>query len=219
MATGPVRMTPQKSPPPPRKPPTPKATKGALEVSLPAGGSLTLKDADEVQYWESTSQRYIQDYSLVKANDLVLLGAILSQGVAMYRAQKLLADPKASTNAVNLISKASEQIRELEKALGIDKKTREQGGQHTVADYLVRLKRAAHEKGIRISERTKSYEAFVMELRWKVRLLRNGDDEDRATHNLSAETIIAWAENELARLEHEEKRWAHEKGRVFVGQL
>ena len=188
-------------------------------VALPAGGTLVLQDHEEVVMWNDAMQRYMQDYSLVKANDLILLGAILSQALIMYRAQNELLDPKKAGPAQTRIQKAAEEIRNLEKALGIDKKTREQGGKHTVSDYVTTLKRAAHEKGIRIAERTKAYEAFMMELRWKLRLLRNGDVEDRRHHGLTKDTILAWAEGELARLEEEDKKWAREKGRVFVGRL
>lgn len=224
--------------PAPRKPPTtqangaparatkstgapapPPAGKGNLQVDLPAGGRLTLKNADEVTLWEESARRYITDYGISKTNDLVLLGAILSQNIAMYRAQLDLGDPKKANAAVTLIGKTSEQIRELEKALGIDKKTREQGGQHTVADYVTRLKRAGNAKGVRIAERVKAFEAFNMELRWKLRLLENGDDEDRAYHNLSPESICAWARNELAKLEEADKQWAMQKGKIFVGRL
>jgi len=193
--------------------------RGNLEVDLPAGGRLKLKSSDEVALWEESAKKYVQDYGISKTNDLVLLGAILSQNIAMYRAQLDLGDPKKANAAVTLIGKTSEQIRELEKALGIDKKTREAGGQHTVADYVTRLKRAANAKGVHIAERVKRYEAFNMELRWKLRLLRNGDDEDKAYHNLSPESICAWAENELAKLEEADKGWAIQKGKVFVGRL
>ena len=190
-----------------------------FRVDLPAGGSLHLNDADEVQLWNESAKRYIDDYGLVKANDLMLLGAILSQGIAMYRAQRELNDPKKAGSAQNTISKASEQIREIEKALGIDKKSREAGGQHTVGNYVQTLKRAAHEKGVHISKRVKAYESLANELRWRIRLLRNGDDEDRGYHGITEESIIKFAEDELAKLEAEDKRWAREKGRIFVGRL
>jgi hypothetical protein len=210
---------PAKPPRPTPKPPTPVATKGQFEVDLPAGGRLQLQNADEVQYWDSNAQHYIRDYGIVKANDLVILGALLTQGLSMFRGQQALADPKKASNAMSTITKAAEEITRLEKQLGIDKKTREAGGQHTVTDYVTQLKRAAHEKGVHIAERVKAYEAFAMELRWKIRLLRNGDDEDRAYHNISDKSIVEWAENELAKLEDADKKWAHEKGKVFVGRL
>lgn len=190
-----------------------------LQVDLPAGGRLTLQNAEEVAYWNDNAQRYIANYGLQKANDLVFLGAILGQGIAMFRAQMLLSDPKRSANAISQMSKASEEIVKLEKVLGIDKKTREQGGQHTTADYVTNLKRAAHMMGVRIAERTKAYEAFVQELTWRIRLLRNGDDEDRAYHNLSEASVVSWAETEIAKLTDSDKDWAHQKGKVFVGKL
>ena len=107
----------------------------------------------------------------------------------------------------------------MEKALGIDKKSREAGGQHTVGNYVEQLKAAAHAKGVHIATRVKKYEAFVMELRWKVRLLRNGDEEDKAYHGLTEESVIAWAEQQMAELEEHDKKFAHEKARVFVGKL
>jgi hypothetical protein len=58
-----------------------------------------------------------------------------------------------------------------------------------------------------------------MELRWKLRLLQNGDDEDRKYHNVSEKSICEWAARELAKLEEADKKWAKEKGKVFVGRL
>lgn len=190
-----------------------------FEVELPAGGRFKLNNADEVQLWEESAQAYVNDYGLSKANDLMLLGAILSQGVAMYRAQMDLADPKKASSAVKQIAAASEQIRELEKALGIDKKSREAGGQHTIADYVARIKLAAHAKGVRISERTLEFEKFVMELRWKLRVLHVGDAEDKREMGLSEESVIAWAWAEVTKLEEAEQRWADQKGKVFVGRV
>jgi hypothetical protein len=188
-------------------------------VDLPAGGRMPLRTADEMELWQRSARRYSEDYGLEKANDRVLLGAILSQQIAMYRAQMDLADEKKANQASQRIERAAEEIRKLEKALGIDKKTREAGGQHTVVDYVTRLKRAAHSKGVHISERVKAYEALAMEARWKIRVLRNADEEDRRHHGLTPETFITWLERELHKLEERDKGWAKEQGRIFVGRL
>lgn len=193
--------------------------RSALEVVLPAGGRLSLSSRDEVVMWEETSQRYIDDYGLKKANDLLQLGGILSQALMMYRAQKDLADPERAMVAQATIKLASDEIRKAEKALGVDKATREKGGQHTVADYVSKLKRAAHAKGIRISERVLAYEKVMMEAKWKIRVLRNGDKEDRAYHRITPESIIAWLEGELAAIEEADKKWAKQNGALFVGKL
>lgn len=169
--------------------------------------------------WRTSAKRYVEDYRLSKANDLVLVGAILTQQLTMYRAQLDLADHKKASTAQGIIIKAATEIRELEKALGIDKKTREAGGQHTVADYIARLKRAGHEKGVRLSEELKEMQAFCNEMRWQIRLLRNGDVEDKSYHSITPDSIIDRAEQLLAEIEEKDKKWAKNKHRIFVGQL
>lgn len=212
----------------------------ALEVDLPAGGSLALRTQDEVDLWDDLSEKYVKDYGLTKANDLALLGAILSQHLALFRAQqrangmvpevdqsnvptgRYIIDPKLKpqdiASAQSQITKASTEIREMEKTLGIDKKTREAGGVFNVSDYIAQLKRAAHMMGIHIQKRLKMYEGFNQDLSWRIRLLRNGDDEDRAHHGVSKDSIIDFCEKELARIEAEDKKYA-KKHMVFTGKL
>lgn len=211
-----------------------------FDVDLPAGGKLHLQSVDEVDLWEESAKRYVQDYQLTQQNDLLLLGAILSQQLAMYRAQQRMNGMKAELDAAGnptgrylreevkvsemsaaqtTITKASEEIRQLEKALGIDKKTREQGGAHTVASYVTTLKGAAREYGIRLSKRMQEYERVMMEARWKLRLLRNGDPEDRSYHKLTPQSFLDWLEEELRKIEDVDKQFAKDKHRVFMGQL
>jgi hypothetical protein len=215
-------------------------TAGSFKVDLPGGGSVSLQTQDEAELWDDSHKRYLESYGLSEQNDLVLLGAILSQQLAMYRAQQRMtgmvpefddqglstgryisANLKAAdlTAAQNTVTKAATEIRELEKSLGIDKKTREQGGQATVATYINTLKEAARRYGLHISKRLKEYERVAMEARWKLRVLRNGDAEDRAYHDLSPQKIIDWLEVELAKLEEADKTYAREIGHLYVGRL
>lgn len=190
-----------------------------FRVDLPAGGSLELNNVDEVELWNESGKRFVDDYGITKTNDLVLLGALMTQTIHMYRGQLDMSDAKKASAAQNIVIKAATEIRELEKALGIDKKTRESGGQHTVGDFVKTLKAAAHEKGVHIAKRTKAYEAFAMDLRWRIRLLRNGDSEDRQYHGISEKSIVTFCETELAGLEEIDKVFAREKGKIFVGRL
>lgn len=211
-----------------------------FEVDRPGGGKLTLIGQDEVEVWDQLRDRYIRDYALTKANDLALLGAILSQHLAMFRAERRLngMEPELDHGGVptgrykheppsgaeigaaqKSITSASKEVRELESSLGIDKKTREAGGQHTVGDYVSKLKKAAHQMGVHVSQRVLEYEKFCMELKWKVRVNENADDEDKAYEDISSEKILEWVSKELARLEEVDKKFAKEKGKVYVGQL
>lgn len=215
-------------------------TQQRYEVERPGGGKLILVTQDEVEVWDQLRDKYIRDYQLSKANDLALLGTILSQHLVIFRAEQKLngMEPELDHGGVptgrythnppkdaeiasahKAINSASKEIRELESSLGVDKKTREAGGQHTVGDYVAKLKKAAHQMGVHISKRTLAYEAFCMEMRWKVRMLQNADQEDLRYENLSPEKVIDWARIELAKLEKIDQEFAKEKGKVFIGQL
>jgi hypothetical protein len=129
--------------------------------------------------------------------------------------------PRAADEAAaqGMIQKAAGEIRALEQALGIDKKTREAGGAQSVGDYIGTLKKKAHAMGVHLSKRLKEYESVLMEARWKLRLLENGDPEDRAYHNLTEASFLKWLREEIARLEQVDKDFAHEQGKVFIGKI
>lgn len=212
----------------------------SFKVQLPAGGELELQSLEEVELWETSRDKYIADFHLTQQNDLMLVGAILSQQLLAFRAQQRIngmvpelddqgkptgkyrrgeVKPGDMSAAQSTLIKAATEIRELEKALGVDKKTRESGGAHTVANYVETLKMATRAYGIHISKRVTEYEKVMMEARWKLRLLRNGDPEDRNYHGLTEQSFIKWLEGELARIEEIDRQFAKEKGKLFVGRV
>lgn len=211
-----------------------------FEVELPAGGKLYLLSADEVELWEKSAQRYVEDYHLVNTNDLHTLGAILQQQILAYRAQFLVNGMEAQMDASGVptgqyvqskrsvddmataqkvLNLATDQIAKLEKVLGIDKASREAGGQVSVQTYVRTLKRAAHERGIHISQRVLAYEQFVQDMSWRLRVLKNADPEDRAYHDITPEKICDWARSEVESLAEVERKFKAERGAIYVGKL
>lgn len=211
-----------------------------FEVEMPAGGVMHLQSAEEVDLWTKSHERYVEDYQLVKTNDLVLLGGILQNQVLMFRAQRKLNAMEPETDSAGVptgryvmieldadgaakhtkqLNTAADQIRTIEQALGIDKKSREAGGQMTVSGYLKTLKDAAHQRGIHITQRTLAYERFVADFRTRLRMLRNLDAEDRAYHDITPEKLLEWCHVQLAHLEEIDKKFDREKGKLFVGKL
>lgn len=188
-------------------------------ADLPAGGQIELKSAEEVDEWNKLAAGYIADFGLIRTNELAQLGAILAQQIAQNRAMQDMSDIKKAPAAVSIITKTSETIGELEKRLGIDRKSLQAGAKDDLGDYVKLLKRAGHARAVHITERTKAFEAFCMELRWKLRVLQNADDEDKRHHGLTYESVCQWAGIQLAEIEAKDKTWAHEKGKLFVGRL
>lgn len=212
-----------------------------FEVELPGGGGkLHLLSPEEVTMWEDAAAAYKADYGLTKTNDLVMVGAILTQQLAIFRAQQRINGMVPKLDASNVptgeyevlpvkanelaaasetVRKASKEIREIEISLGIDKKGREQGGTQTVQQYVTTLKTAANQYGVHIAQRTLAYEKFAMALRTKLRILKNADAEDKAYEEISEASVLEFARQELAALEQVDKDYANQKGKVFVGKL
>lgn len=199
-------------------------------VELPAGGDLTLQSPVEVQLWQDSLAKFREEYTLAKQNDLVALGQLLQQQIIMYRCMLKVNQTDGEGNPIEIdagelalyqqtMTSASKEMRAIELSLGIDKKTRESGGTHTVDSYVTMLKRAAHARGVHIVERTKQYEQVMAELRWRIRVLKNGDKEDRAYHGITAKSVIEFAEKESLRLEDMDKKFNKDKGRLWAGKL
>lgn len=211
-----------------------------FEVEPPGGGRIILRSQEEVDYYNEMAKAYLDDYRLGRASEKLLLGALLSQAIAIYRAQielvglkerrdksgvplgeyeEVKLSPSDRSSIQKGIGEATKEIREIEKQLGIDKKSRDQGGSETTADYITMLKRAGHRYGVHVNRRVKLYEEFAMQLRWRLRLLRVGDEEDKRYHDISAEKICAWSENILKQLENFDKKFAKDQSRLFAGRL
>lgn len=212
----------------------------AFSVELFGGGEIFLQSAQELSRWSTLAKRYTEDYRLTKTNDLALLDLVLQQHILSFRAQNALNgmiavldandlptgryryDPPSKADAERSqksMVDASKEIRALEKVLGIDRSSRESQGGHTVDEYLKALKTAGNEYGVHIVERVKKFEQFVMDMRWKVRLEENGDDEDKRYHDCTPEGIVRWAREELEKLEQVDRDYAAQKGKLWVGKL
>lgn len=209
-------------------------------AGLPDGGEINLQSEQEVDKWETLSERYQKEYRLTKVNDLTTLGTLLQQHILLYRAQRDLSGmveeededgigtgvwKRVQMNAADLakaqkaLAAASTEIRALEKQLGIDKASREASGSMTIPDYLSRLKNYGRLYGLHVTDRVKFIEEFVMELTWRLNLEREGDAEDRAYHDCTPEKILDWARERIETMEEKDKEWAKEVGALFVGKI
>lgn len=209
-------------------------------VDLPAGGVLHMQTPDEVDLWNKARDRILSEYVLRKHNDLINLGALLQQQIVLYRCQVRIngMEPQVDAHGVptgayrrvdldaaevmgyqKTLTECAKEIGRLEKALGIDKVTREAGGAHTLESYIRTLKAAAHDRGVHVTEQVLEYQRVMKELGWKLRLLYKGDTQDRQYHNVSPKSVLDWLWSELQALEAKDKEWAREKGKLYVGKL
>jgi hypothetical protein len=208
-------------------------------VTLPdGGGEMWLGSKAEVDRWQTLETRYRDEYDLRKVNDLTNLGTLLVQQINLYRSQQALSGripevdaddlptgkmksvvlkPAEVTRYQEQVTNASKEIREIEKTMGIDKKSRDAAGDETLRSWLMTMKDRAHRYGLHVSRRTKAYEEFAMELRWRVRLNQVGDAEDKMYEDCTDERIIQWVRERLAELEVKDQEFAQEEGALVLG--
>jgi hypothetical protein len=208
------------------------------EAALPGGGSIALTNPREKAFFDEKRKVYAKEYPLTKPNDLSRLGQLLTLELVAHRmtqrmmGQVMLFDQNGSpTGAFEAVSddeivsitdrlpKVQKEIRDLEKALRIDKQAREGEGTHDIRNYFETLKRAAFDYEVHLSDRYKAYDEVVNELRWKIRILRNADQEDKDYHQISEASIIKYIEDELLRLEELDIKFAADKQALWVGKL
>ena len=210
-------------------------------VELPGGGAhIPLQTAEEVDRWSTLEAAYRDQYDLRKINDLTNLGTLLVQQINLYRAQLGLSGRVPKTDEDGLptgeyeqrvlrntevrsyqeqITNASKEIREIERTMGIDKKSRDQAGDESLKSWLVQMKARAHRYGLHVSKRVHAYEEFAMELRWRLRLNEIGDAEDKHYEECSDEGVIRWARAQLAELEQADRKFAQEEGALVLGSI
>lgn len=209
-------------------------------VDMPGGaGPMWLSSQAEVDRWTTLESQYAEQYDLRKVNDLTNLGTLLVQQINLYRAQMAMSGrvpelddddlptgrmiskvlkPTELKNHQESVNTASKEIREIERAMGIDKKSRDQAGDETLRGWLVVMKERAHRYALHVSGRVKTYEEFAMEMRWRLRLNEIGDTEDKVYEDCTDEGVIKWAREHLAELEEADRKFAEDEGALILGQ-
>ena len=216
-------------------------TDNAHVVELPGGGGrIPLQSRDEYDQWVRLEAAYREEYQFTKINDLTALSTLLVQHINLFRAQLGLSGRVPAVDEDGLptggyeqrplksseirsfqeqITQASKEIREIEKAIGVDKKSRESAGEENNRQWLIRMKARAHRYGLHVSRRVTAYEAFVMELRWRIRLNEIGDAEDKHYESCDDAGIIFWIRQQLKELEEADRKFAADEGALVVGRL
>lgn len=208
-----------------------------LTCKLPGGGSITMLDPQEVDFFETLKKQYLKEYAISKPNDLARLSQLLMAELAAHRMTKKMAgqtarydakgqftgyekvDDEEMASVLKSLPQIQSEIRSLEQHLRLDKKSREGHGQNEVKEYMETLKRAAKQYGVHLSERYTKYDEFRNELSWKLRVLDNADDKDRTYHNITAETVLQYCRDHVAEMDDFDKAFAHDKQSIWVGKI
>jgi hypothetical protein len=168
-------------------------------VMLPSGGLFYVHDR-EVAYFNDRCSKYQTDNHFTNISDLqdldrLLVAELLIQRWGTWVSQKrdYWNDPVDENATQKMIREHSGEVRQLKKALGLDKETRDKvRGEDSVDAYVKALRRRAKEFGyMRNAQAAKAIELW-QELSSIILLYDNCDEQERIQQHCTPDEIMHW---------------------------
>jgi hypothetical protein len=176
------------------------ASDQGIPVGLPSGAEFLVMTQDEHDYVTDRVQRYSEQLHLTNVSDLAQLDLMIEMELLTHRWALWMSRQKdywdEDINEVLLSRSLNDyagQIRQLKKALGIDKVTRDrQRGEESVAHFLQMLLIRAKEFGINREQMLDMALTLSMQLTSLLTLHDNCTEEERREQHVTAEDLLDW---------------------------
>lgn len=170
-----------------------------IVVVGPAGGTWIALTPDEQRFFEDLCRKYTEDYAFQNVSDLadlerVIQGEVLSQRYNRYLStgEDYWGDPISVKEYEDALKSKSGELRQLKKALGIDRSSRQKDSSESLSDYVGKLLERAREFGVMRNQQTTAVLTTFMELRALITLHDNCTEEERRTQGATMEDIFDW---------------------------
>jgi hypothetical protein len=173
-------------------------------VRSATGSEVTLMTKEESEWYQKRRDEYQRDNKFVNVSDLLDLDRLLMMEVLVYRysvwlgqgydyMQSLVPERELKDN----LNSFSSEIRQLKKALGIDKVSRDASKGSSLPDYLTTLLDRAREFGYHRNRQYEMAVTTIFALQSKVLTYYRADERERRELDLSPELIVEWIRDEV----------------------
>jgi len=170
-----------------------------ITVVGPAGGTFIVLTPDEQRFFEDLCDKYTRDYAFQNVSDLadlerVVQGEVLSQRYNRYLSvgDDYWGDPISTKEFSDAVKTVSGELRQLKKALGIDRTSRRMDSTESLSDYVGKLLERAREFGVMRNEQSTKVLTIFHELRALITLHDNCTEEERREQGAEMEDIMTW---------------------------
>lgn len=173
-------------------------------VDTPSGGTINLMTQEESDWYEQRRDLYVSQNKFTNQSDLsdldrILLmeamierwGVWITQGFDYFMTR--IDEKQIQQN----IAEYSKELRQVKKALGIDKVTRDKDKAESVGDYIATLLQRAKEFGYHRNEQYEKAVTLIYQLKTLVGTFDRSDDQEREDLGLSHESILEWIRETL----------------------
>lgn len=199
---------------------------GTIKVEGPSGAMYDVIHESEKEYWESTTEKYLRDYKFTNASDLQDLDRVVSTEMLLYRYQQwvqLEKDYFGESIDVVETNKAykekSGELRQLKKALGIEKIAREKDQGDSVAAYIENLRRRAHAFGVMRNEQAIQAITLWQEL---IALMTFHDKctvEERKEQHIEIEDLIEWIRQVIPEFQEIDRKFRETDQKLWIAEM
>jgi hypothetical protein len=198
-----------------------------IKVEGPSGAIYEVIHPLEKDYWNTTVKKYLSDYRFTNISDLQDLDRVVVQELMSYRYNQWVAlekdywDEAIDVKEINRqIVEISKELRQLKKALGIDKVSREKDQGDSVAAYIESLRRRAHEFGVMRNEQSVKAITLFQELISLVIFYEQCTPDERKSEHIELEDIFEWIKTQaIPEFEEIDKKFRETQQKYWIADM
>ena len=171
----------------------------SYEVEAPSGVVFVVITESESTQFKNMVRRYTSDNHFTNVSDLQDLDRIIFLELLCFRYSLWVSvghdyfnDPISEPDLNKQIKDMSTEVRQLKKALSLDKDSREKDKGQDVATYIQNLGVRAKEFGVARNEQAVIALTLFHELKSLVELHENTTEEERRENSIKLENIYEW---------------------------
>lgn len=175
-----------------------------IEVTTPSGNKIVVLNQGECDYYEQVAKRYQSDNKFSNVSDILELDRILllelmchRWGLWLLSGQDYQGRKINPTEIQKSIKDYSSEIRDIKRALGIDKRTRDADSGESVAAYVQNLTIRAKEFGVKRNNEAIKAITILKELEGLITLYENSSPAERKEFNCELEDIKEWIKRKI----------------------
>jgi hypothetical protein len=198
-----------------------------IEVEGPAGGLFTVITEDEKDQFEKLAEKYQKDNSFQNVSDLQDLERVIHTEVLALRYMNWLSigndyfgDPIDEKLYGDLVRGFHTELRQLKKAMGMDKTSRLKEAGLDVSDYVENLKARAKQFGVMRNKQHEEALTLFHELAGKIILMDNCTENEKKEQGVTETNVIDWIREEaMPKFREVDKHFVDTQQRYWIKEM
>lgn len=173
-------------------------------VVTPSGGSVNLMTQEESDWYMDRRDQYVDQNKFTNQSDLNDLDRVIFMEVMINRWSTWITQgfdyfmTRVDESKIQQqIAEYSKELRQVKKALGLDKVSRDSSKVESVGDYINQLLQRAKEFGYHRNHQYETAVTLIYQLKTMVETYERCDDEEREDLDLSMESIFEWIKENM----------------------